>query len=241
MIGQLLDMLKRWVLHERDTESVIEALEERATYTHNELLLNLRLDRKDRMDDGVILSDYKGSRKSADSSWFGLHPHEPQLPLYAQVAQLGGVQVRELRFGIYQVPKPKWISISTTTILSLLPRSPWLLAELTAQGILTVDDLEAFYHHAKAPGLDRAPLFQRYLDSLKGTLSTLFDGFLQGDPLLDPLPQPRKEGRRNVEDLVCNTCDFQDVCRIHEYLRDSGAGAEPESDLAGEGGEGEDS
>ncbi len=58
------------------------ACEEKKSITLNELELNLRIDRKDQLEDGsILIIDYK-SGKPSTSGWIPPRMEEPQLPLY---------------------------------------------------------------------------------------------------------------------------------------------------------------
>lgn len=65
------------------------------------LLLNVRVDRIDRVEDGEVLIDYKTGNVTPQA-WLGERPDEPQLPLYATLrdkAQLQGIAFGVVRAG----------------------------------------------------------------------------------------------------------------------------------------------
>ena len=81
---RLVALLHEWLQVERQRDSFeVVATEQAATVTIGGLVLQLRLDRVDRLErGGELLVDYK-TGDSAVSTWMGERPEEPQLPLYS--------------------------------------------------------------------------------------------------------------------------------------------------------------
>src|SRR5262249_24918724 len=55
------------------------------------LLLSLRADRIDRVDQGLVLIDYKTGADSSPSSWLGDRIDQPQLPVYTTLMPPGDI------------------------------------------------------------------------------------------------------------------------------------------------------
>ena len=80
---RLMQLIGKWLEFEKSLPpfAVIET-EKSLSFTLNQLCLNIRLDRVDRLQDGRrLIIDYKTGQPSV-SNWFGERPIEPQLPLY---------------------------------------------------------------------------------------------------------------------------------------------------------------
>ena len=85
------------------------------------LRLNLRLDRVDQIDDGgELLIDYK-TGPAATAAWLGDRPDEPQLPLYAVVAE--DLHLRGIAFGQIR-PGKEMALVGYQDTLGILPRGP---------------------------------------------------------------------------------------------------------------------
>lgn len=67
----------------------VEALEQRRVVRVGGLVLDVQLDRVDRVDGRRMLLDYKTGR-ARRGAWFGERPDEPQLPLYALALDADG-------------------------------------------------------------------------------------------------------------------------------------------------------
>jgi len=75
LIGQWLELEQRRAAFE------IASLESKASLRFGDLEISLRIDRIDRIDDKLLIIDYK-SASVKPSSWLGDRPIDPQLPLY---------------------------------------------------------------------------------------------------------------------------------------------------------------
>jgi hypothetical protein len=196
----------------------LEGLETEKSLTHDGFTVRVKVDRMQRNELGELaILDYKGSAKDPLESWLGDRPHEPQLPLYAAIAQSEGKQSGELVFGIYGSP-PRRVSISSESALEKLPANNALLAELIGTGVLCPGDWSARLMDNKSP-LDQKGIFESARDQFEAVIRNLIEDLQSGSPVLDPLhlPKSTKSGLA-VEDYVCKTCDYQDVCRIREWM-----------------------
>jgi RecB family exonuclease len=66
------------------------------------LTLNVRMDRVDRVGEGVFLVDYKTGYAADPKQWVGWRPDDPQLPLYTllpEAEELKGVAFAKVRTG----------------------------------------------------------------------------------------------------------------------------------------------
>jgi probable DNA repair protein len=101
---RLLTRLREWMQYEAKRQPfIVEKREERLTDVNvDDLKLNLRADRIDRLpDDSRLLLDYKTGEVSP-SAWKGERPDEPQLPLYAtygNVENVSGLLFAQIRAG----------------------------------------------------------------------------------------------------------------------------------------------
>lgn len=82
-LQRLIDLLREWLKIERKRGNFeVTAIEEKKLMEVGKLLLNVRIDRMDMLDnDEQIVMDYKTSRPSIQTL-LGDRPDEPQLPLY---------------------------------------------------------------------------------------------------------------------------------------------------------------
>lgn len=70
----------------------VQKREERATAFIGPLELKVRPDRIDKVEDGVVLVDYKTGYRAHSANWDGDRPDDPQLPLYALLTEPGELQ-----------------------------------------------------------------------------------------------------------------------------------------------------
>jgi len=82
-LQRMIDLLREWLKIERKRGNFeVTAIEEKKLVQVGKLLLNVRIDRMDMLDnDEQIVMDYKTSRPSIQAL-LGDRPDEPQLPLY---------------------------------------------------------------------------------------------------------------------------------------------------------------
>jgi ATP-dependent helicase/nuclease subunit B len=87
--SRLLSLGRRWLdleLTRRVPFTVVRREAETRNVSIGPLHLSLRVDRVDQTEQGAVLIDYKTGDANA-TSWLGDRPDEPQLPLYAVLAQ----------------------------------------------------------------------------------------------------------------------------------------------------------
>ncbi len=103
---RLQRLLQQWLLYEHSRKGfVVAALETKSSLEFHGLVLDIRLDRIDRMDDGrQLIIDYKSGAVAA-AAWLRKRIGEPQLPLYAvlldheQKGSVGGLALASVRTG----------------------------------------------------------------------------------------------------------------------------------------------
>jgi ATP-dependent helicase/nuclease subunit B len=100
---RLRAVLRQWLEEElRRGPFVVSAVERKELVTIGPLTLDVRVDRIDGVDGGVFLVDYKTGYAADPKQWDGPRPDEPQLPLYALLAEaeeLKGVAFAKVRAG----------------------------------------------------------------------------------------------------------------------------------------------
>ncbi len=103
---RLRTLLEQWfdVERQRPPFAVID-IERRITATIAGIEIALRLDRVDRVDESLMIIDYKTGRGVRTEDWFGGRPDDPQLPLYVlstseQVDALAYAHVRLGKCGL---------------------------------------------------------------------------------------------------------------------------------------------
>jgi probable DNA repair protein len=96
-------VLRQWLEEElRRGPFVVSAVERKELVTVGPLTLEVRVDRIDQVDGGIFLTDYKTGFAADPKQWEGQRPDEPQLPLYALLAEteeLKGVAFAKVRAG----------------------------------------------------------------------------------------------------------------------------------------------
>ena len=76
-----------WIVLEKQRPNFsIEALERKQKVTFGDLDVSFRLDRIDRIDDKLLIIDYKSGAINP-SHWHGERPKDPQLPLYVSATE----------------------------------------------------------------------------------------------------------------------------------------------------------
>ncbi len=108
---RLTHLMLRWLDKElsREPFSVITQ-EEKRLVSIGPLELNVRPDRIDKVEGGVVFIDYKTSSDLSADDWLGERPKAPQLPLYALLAE--PEEVRGLAFGRLRAGREMgWISL----------------------------------------------------------------------------------------------------------------------------------
>jgi probable DNA repair protein len=142
-----------------ETEQVLEG-------NLGELSLRLRVDRVDRVGDGLVILDYKTGRPST-AQWRGARPDAPQLPLYAVMR---GSQVRGIAFVALGPQRARYRGVGSQA--DLLP---------------DVEDAERFrLTEDRQQGFDWEEVTARW----RAWLAALARSFAEGDARVDPkLPQ----------------------------------------------------
>lgn len=111
---RLFSLLNRWLDEElRRGPFTVLSREERQQVSVGPLLLSVRPDRIDEVEGGFALVDYKTGYGAEPSDWLGERPDDPQLPLYALLAQPG--QLKALLFGRVRPGRQmKWTGLEST-------------------------------------------------------------------------------------------------------------------------------
>jgi ATP-dependent helicase/nuclease subunit B len=103
MRERLQSLLRRWLDEElRRGPFEVSDVERQDLVTVGPLTLNVRVDRIDKVGDGVFFVDYKTGYIADPKQWIGGRPDDPQLPLYAllpEVEELKGVAFARVRTG----------------------------------------------------------------------------------------------------------------------------------------------
>jgi probable DNA repair protein len=100
---RLSSVLQQWLEEElRRGPFTVLAVEQDEAVTVGPLTLKVRMDRIDRVGDGVFFVDYKTGYLADPKQWIGDRPDEPQLPLYAllpETDELKGMAFARVRAG----------------------------------------------------------------------------------------------------------------------------------------------
>jgi ATP-dependent helicase/nuclease subunit B len=102
---RLHNLLLPWLARElQRAPFTVRPPEQKQQFTLGPLTLDLRIDRIDDTADGLVILDYKTGAANP-ASWQGERPDEPQLPLYAVLAQQSGQQLAAVAFAILRAGK----------------------------------------------------------------------------------------------------------------------------------------
>lgn len=190
-------LLMQWMKLEiaRDQGFCVVEFEKKQQLILGELILNFKIDRVDRLEDGsLMLIDYKSGRSASPVNWFDDRPESPQLPLYAlsiidekkldgesEISILSFAQVRNGECAYIGVSKDDSFQSQSDTRLKIRP-----LEKLNTDAAIT----------------DWAELIEHW----RHNLITLADEYQNGHAVVDPL------------DGACQRCDLRGVCRVFENL-----------------------
>jgi RecB family exonuclease len=115
-------LLRQWLGEElKRGPFTVLAVEQDQALTVGPLMLNVRIDRIDRVGNGVFFVDYKTGYAVDPKQWAGERPDDPQLPLYSllpEANELKGVAFAKVRAG----REMKWAGYQTEE--GILPSSP---------------------------------------------------------------------------------------------------------------------
>jgi ATP-dependent helicase/nuclease subunit B len=119
---RLRSLLQRWMEEElkRGPFSVL-AVEQDQAVTVGPLTLKVRMDRVDKVGEGVFFVDYKTGYAADPKQWIGERPDDPQLPLYTllpEAEELKGMAFAKVRTG----RDMKWLGYQVEE--GILPASP---------------------------------------------------------------------------------------------------------------------
>jgi probable DNA repair protein len=149
---RLRSVLQLWLEEElKRGPFTVLAVEQDQMVTVGPLTLNVRMDRIDRVGEGVFLVDYKTGYAADPKQWIGERPDDPQLPLYTllpEAEELKGVAFAKVRTG----RDMKWAGYQAEE--GILPGSP----------------------RSKSNVRDMAPLVEEW----RGTLTRLAEDFAVG-------------------------------------------------------------
>jgi ATP-dependent helicase/nuclease subunit B len=127
---RLRSVLQRWLDEElRRGPFEVSDLEREDLVTVGPLTLNVRVDRIDKVGEGVFFVDYKTGYIADPKQWIGERPDDPQLPLYAllpEVAELKGVAFARVRAG----KDMKWVGYQAEEGILPVSRSKGNVREL---------------------------------------------------------------------------------------------------------------
>ncbi len=148
---RLQKLLLAWIEHEleRSPFTVLEQ-EHASEITVGPLTLRVRVDRVDQVEDGVVVVDYKTGYAADPKRWEGPRPDEPQLPLYALLAEPGelrGVAFARVRAG----DEKRWTGYTDRE--GLLPRKGSRLVDLdwqTQEWRAILEDLASAFFTGRA-------------------------------------------------------------------------------------------
>jgi ATP-dependent helicase/nuclease subunit B len=119
---RLRSLLQHWLEEElKRGPFTVLAVEQDQALTVGPLTLNVRMDRIDRVGEGVFFVDYKTGYAADPKQWVGERPDDPQLPLYTllpEVEELKGVAFAKVRTG----REMKWLGYQAEE--GILPGSP---------------------------------------------------------------------------------------------------------------------
>jgi RecB family exonuclease len=102
---RLHNLLLPWMARELLREPfTVRPPEQQQQFTLGSLTLDLRIDRIDETAAGLVILDYK-TGAATPASWKGERPDEPQLPLYAVLAQQSGHQLAGVAFAMLRAGK----------------------------------------------------------------------------------------------------------------------------------------
>ncbi len=118
--SRLEGLLRKWleVENNRPNFEVIQN-ESARTVPVSGLMLDIRVDRIDRYDDGThAIIDYKTSKEISTKMWQGERPEAPQIPLYATTSD---VPVLEVAFAQVATASVKWKGLRGRDLREQLP------------------------------------------------------------------------------------------------------------------------
>ena len=106
---RLRTVLRQWLAMEMERGPFeVVGLEEDADVTVGPLTLRVRMDRVDKVGDGVFFVDYKTGYAADPKQWDGERPDDPQLPLYAMLPEAG--ELKGMAFAKVRTGKEmKWV------------------------------------------------------------------------------------------------------------------------------------
>lgn len=165
---RLTKLLQRWFALEKNRPPFkIAALEQTYPIQFGNLILSMRIDRIDEIDDGSkLVIDYK-SQLTVAKDWFGPRPTEPQLPLYC-LTQDG---ITGLSFACIRSDKIGFSGISEQ--------------ETNIEGIIPYHDFaDSSNSHITATH------WQEQKKDWQQTFNQLAQQFSQGDASVDPIDPP---------------------------------------------------
>jgi len=163
--SRLLQMMNEWLPNEFTRQHFrVHSLEQKQEVELGEIVVDLKIDRVDQLDDGsFVVVDYK-TGKVSPGQWFGERPEDPQLPLYSMAIEgdLSGVSFALLRVGEYGFK-------GVTSADGILP------------GVKSHSQLSQCKHHDD---------WQSLLNEWKTTIELLTHDFAKGHAEVDPLKYP---------------------------------------------------
>jgi probable DNA repair protein len=195
----LKKLLLEWfaIEQQRQLGFTVVASELPVTLDLGEIVLNLKIDRIDELEDGSLaLIDYKTGDARPVSNWIGERPGYPQLALYALSLYDNAEQVESRSLSALLVAQLKFGNCNHT-------------------GFVLGDD---FYCESfpgkKVPGLDKTRInaelksWPQIHSHWQSTLSGLARQFRQGEARVDP-----------VDENACRNCNLHTLCRVSGQQR----------------------
>lgn len=201
-IDRLQALLLAWMQKELERAPfTVVATEQRRPFVFAGLECEARIDRIDRLQDGsLMIIDYK-SASASPASWWGERPEQPQLPLYAVIAEksVPPENVGAIAFAQVSLKQSGFRGAGDEDCAEEELR--WDVRQKNDSG-----------HYTWA---QQKQEWQR-------VLSALATDYIEGKADVDPRYHPQQSPR------TCQYCGLQPLCRIdHEGLREQGGDSKP--------------
>jgi probable DNA repair protein len=154
---RLRTLLRQWLPHELMRGPFTVADVERKELMHiGPLTLDVRVDRVDSVPGGVFFVDYKTGYDVAPKQWEGPRPDDPQLPMYALLAE--GEELKGVAFGRVRAGREmSWVGYQAEEGILPASRSKSNVKEMTSLAAEWREMLEELAHAFAKGVADVAP------------------------------------------------------------------------------------